>query len=91
MDEECVTSLDNRYFMSLLLEPRSLNILTEDMYTRYLHGIAERKVDILDDKVVNLEMCSNVPLDKTLRRGTRISLTIRYVPKVLKVKLRFGK
>ncbi len=77
--------------MSLLLEPRSLNILTEDMYTKYLHGIAERNVDLLDSKVINLESCLNVPEDKRLQRDTRISLTIRYVPKVLNVKLKFGK
>ena len=77
--------------MSLLLEPRSLNILTEDMYTKYLHGIAERDVDILDSKVINLDSCLNVPENKRLVRDTRVSLTIRHVPKVLNVKLKFGR
>ena len=77
--------------MSLLLEPRSLNILTEDLYNVYLHGIAEREVDILDNKVVNLDMCCNIPTEKCLSRDTRVSLTIRYVPKILNVKLKFRK
>ena len=82
---------EQRHFTSLLLEPRSLNILTEDMYTKYLHGITEREVDFLDGKVINLDSCFNVPENRELRRDTRVSLTIRYVPKVLNVKLKFGK
>ena len=82
---------EQRHFASLLLEPRSLNILTEDMYTKYLHGITERQVDLLDSKVINLDSCFNVPENKKLQRNTRVSLTIRYVPKVLNVKLKFGK
>ncbi|CAB4043082.1 alpha-ketoglutarate-dependent dioxygenase alkB homolog 6 isoform X1 [Paramuricea clavata] len=90
-DKEDNSSLEQRHFMSLLLEPRSLNILTEDMYTKYLHGIAERNVDLLDSKVINLDSCFNVPENKRLLRDTRVSLTIRYVPKVLNVKLKLGK
>lgn len=85
------TSQRERHFMSLLLEPRSLNILTGDMYTKYLHGISEREVDVLDSKIINLDSCFNVPENKTLLRDTRVSLTIRYVPKVLNIKLKFGK
>lgn len=90
-DKEDNSSLEQRHFMSLLLERRSLNILTEDMYSKYLHGIAERNVDFLDSKVINLDSCFNVPENKRLLRDTRVSLTIRYVPKVLNVKLKFGK
>ena len=87
--------MEERYFMSLLLEPRSLNILTDDMYSKYLHGIAERQIDSLDHKIVNLDMCS-IPCEtlhdtREMVRDTRVSLTIRYVPKVLNVKLKLGK
>ena len=56
------------------------------MYTCYLHGIQERTADLVDDKVANIQSCQ-AKLGDVLTRGTRISLTIRYVPKVLKVQL----
>ncbi|XP_028398823.1 alpha-ketoglutarate-dependent dioxygenase alkB homolog 6-like isoform X2 [Dendronephthya gigantea] len=91
-DQQDNSSLEERHFMSLLLEPRSLNILTEEMYTKYLHGIDERNVDILDDKIINLDSCSSInENNRSVSRGTRVSLTIRYVPKVLNVKLKFGR
>ena len=68
-----------------------MNILTEEMYAKYLHGIKERDVDVLDDKIINLDSCCNIPENNRLSRGTRVSLTIRYVPKVLNVKLKFGR
>lgn len=83
-------SLDNRYFMSVLLEPRSLFLLTEDLYHNYLHGIAERTCDVVTDKVSNLDACQ-AGLGDTLKRSTRISLTIRNVPKILKFKLNLGR
>ena len=82
--------LDDRYFMSVLLEPRSLFLLTEDLYHNYLHGIAERTCDTVTEKVANLDAC-NATLGETLRRGTRISLTIRNVPKILKFKINLGR
>ncbi|ORX96703.1 putative alpha-ketoglutarate-dependent dioxygenase ABH6-like protein [Basidiobolus meristosporus CBS 931.73] len=62
---------------SLLLEPRSLVVLTEDVYLRYKHGIAETTVDDLSKKKV-----LNLPYDMipcTLERTTRLSLTYRSV------------
>ncbi|XP_071962984.1 alpha-ketoglutarate-dependent dioxygenase alkB homolog 6-like [Antedon mediterranea] len=75
---------------SLLLEPRSLLLLTEDMYKLYLHGIDERLQDTLTENVKNLEECGKKSGD-ILERGRRISLTIRNVPKVLPVQIRLGK
>ena len=82
--------LDDRYFMSVLLEPRSLFLLTEDLYHNYLHGIAERTCDVVTEKVANLDAC-NATLGETLQRETRISLTIRNVPKILKFKINLGR
>lgn len=88
--EDQSSSLEDRYFMSVLLEPRSLFLLTEDLYHNYLHGIAERTYDVITDKVANLDTC-NAELGDTLQRTTRISLTIRNVPKTLKLKLNLGR
>ena len=84
-------TLNERYFMSLLLEPRSLFLLTEDLYHNYLHGIAERTYDVVTDKVANLDACNNATLGDILQRNTRISLTIRKMPKILKFKINLGR
>jgi len=76
---------------SMLLQRRSLILVTEDMYKVYLHGIAERTEDCVTESVVNLDKCSGVRLGDQLTRDTRVSLTIRYVPKTSKMKLFFGK
>ncbi|XP_029967542.1 putative RNA/DNA demethylase ALKBH6 [Salarias fasciatus] len=81
---------ENRYQFSLLVRPRSLLILQDDMYQRLLHGIRGCDQDTLTDKVVNLSAAKAVSGD-TLTRGTRVSLTIRHVPKVMKAKLMLGK
>lgn len=81
---------DQRYVLSLLLEPRSLLVLREDLYKTYLHGIRPHTIDTLSHKVANLEKCV-AQAEETLTRGTRVSLTIRYVPKVLKTALFLGK
>ena len=62
------------------------------MYRRYLHGIAERTEDIISDRICNFG-CLETPmkLGDILKRTTRVSLTIRHVPKTLKVKLKLGK
>ena len=63
--------------------------------TRYLHGIAERRQDILSElRVANLSRFgSQLPSDDggevKLDRTTRVSLTIRHVPKTFKIKLKF--
>ena len=88
-DQSSLT-LDDRYFMSVLLEPRSLFLLTQDLYHNYLHGIAERTCDVVTEKVANIDAC-NATFGETLQRGTRISLTIRNVPKTLKFKINLGR
>ncbi|KAG8552729.1 hypothetical protein GDO81_003020 [Engystomops pustulosus] len=81
---------EQRHVLSLLLEPRSLFILREDLYKTYLHGIRPATEDTLDHKVANLDQCTAQPGDR-LTRTTRVSLTIRFVPKVLKAALFLGK
>ena len=81
--------MEDRYFMSLLLEPRSLLLLCENLYTDYLHGIAERSEDEITKKIANVNSCES-KLGDLLHRNTRVSLTIRHVPKTLKLKLKFG-
>uniref|UniRef100_A0A0B6ZVS7 Fe2OG dioxygenase domain-containing protein n=1 Tax=Arion vulgaris TaxID=1028688 RepID=A0A0B6ZVS7_9EUPU len=88
--ENSHSSLEDRYFLSILLEPRSLVLVCDDMYKSHLHGIAERTVDEVSDKIANLSAISATKGD-ILERKTRVSLTIRYVPKILKAKLLFGK
>ncbi|XP_077435948.1 putative RNA/DNA demethylase ALKBH6 [Vanacampus margaritifer] len=84
------SSEDDRHLFSLLLRPRSLLVLQDDSYRNLLHGIGAREVDVLTDKMVNLDPAGAQP-GETLTRGTRVSLTIRHVPKVLKTKLLLGR
>lgn len=76
---------------SLLLEPRSLLLLQDCLYTQYLHCIEELTEDILDDTIVNLNLCSNKYVrGSTVGRGTRVSFTIRHVPKTSSFKINIG-
>ncbi|KAK7938323.1 hypothetical protein WMY93_001649 [Mugilogobius chulae] len=45
---------ENRFVFSLLVKPRSLLVLQEEMYKTLLHGIQGREEDLLTEKVVNL-------------------------------------
>lgn len=75
---------------TLLLEPRSLLVLQHELYTDYMHGIDGTKADVVDDTVKNLELCEKkYDLGQQLPRTTRISLTIRNVPKCCSFKLKF--
>jgi len=83
--------LEERLIGSLLLEPRSLVVLTDDMYRLYLHGIAERTEDAVDTSTIfNAKSCSVVEkaLGAPVPRGTRLSITIRNVPHVAKLGVR---
>ena len=73
--------------------PRSLVIVKDDMYTKYLHGIREVTTDVIDETFANLDSCSAPNLDSSHLHRTkpRISLTIRVVPKILQNKILFGK
>ncbi|WAR19213.1 ALKB6-like protein [Mya arenaria] len=88
--ETIATAFEDRYVSSILLQPRSLILVRDDMYTRYLHGIAERTDDIINTSVANLDKCVGVNVGDKITRTTRVSLTIRYVPKTIKAKLLFG-
>lgn len=79
-------TLKDRYAFSLLLPPRSLLIIKDDMYTSFLHGIKEVKEDKLDENVKDLEVCKANVGDVLVRR-TRVSLTIRLAQKTSKFKL----
>lgn len=80
-----------RLICKLLIEPRSLLILKDDMYHKYLHSIAELHEDSVTDDIVNLQQCCDTyTLGSRLLRNTRVSLTIRHVPKTSKMKLQLG-
>ncbi|KAG9340167.1 hypothetical protein JZ751_021892 [Albula glossodonta] len=81
---------ESRFLLSLLVERRSLLILRDSMYKHFLHGIQGAAQDTLTDRVANLSLTSGYAGD-CLTRGTRVSLTIRHVPKILKTTLLFGK
>ncbi|XP_004927141.1 alpha-ketoglutarate-dependent dioxygenase alkB homolog 6 [Bombyx mori] len=76
---------------SFLLEPRSLLILQDKLFSHYLHSIEELNEDVIDDSIVNLNMCSDKYVrGETYKRCTRISLTIRHVPKTTSFKINIG-
>ena len=84
--------LESRFLLSLMLEPQSLLVLKEDMYKKYLHGIVDRTEDVVSDRICNLaHLGTTVSSGGILQRTTRVSLTIRHVPKTLKVKLKLRK
>lgn len=99
-DRRTVTTIDadtiheNRKLVcQLLIEPRSLLILKHDMYTNYLHSIADETHDIITSNLANLEQCADELKNRvggTIERNRRISLTIRHVPKTSKIHLRLG-
>lgn len=74
----------------VIVEPRSLLVLKNELYHNYMHSISEFEEDFLDDPLIrNKEKTSYS--DKVLKRSTRYSLTIRHVPKTSKLKLKFMK
>ena len=73
---------------SLFLEEGSLLVQTDEVYERFLHGIEEVVEDLITEQVANLKLCSGVRVGDVVRRDTRVSLTIRNVPKVVKFKLK---
>ena len=59
------------------------------MYDNYLHGIEEKYEDIVDNLILNVP--SNYQMNLSLKRGTRVSLTIRQVQKLSKIKIKLGR
>lgn len=81
---------ENEVFQ-VLVERRSLLMIKDDAYHKYLHSIAEQTEDLILPTISNIEMCENVDeKHRVLKRGKRVSLTIRHVPKTSKLKLKFG-
>lgn len=77
-------------YFKLILEPRSLLILKDNLYSDYLHSISNIKADVLCEQICNFKNCELAyKLGDRLQRGTRISLTIRCVPKTSRIKLSF--
>lgn len=78
----------------ILQEPRSLLITTDELYTDYLHGIAEIKEDVnLGPSTVSNWGLLRLPeeiINGRYERGTRTSLTYRDVIKVSKLGNKFG-
>ncbi|KAH8249076.1 hypothetical protein KR032_005671, partial [Drosophila birchii] len=89
--EEDQQTAPREVLFKLLLEPRSLLILKDTLYSDYLHSIAENNEDVLCDRISNYDLCENTYKigDHLVRRSPRISLTIRNVPKTSKMKLKF--
>lgn len=72
----------------LLLEKCSLVVIKDDMYSKYLHSIQDIDVDVISEGCANLLNCGKqYILGDKIKRDTRISITIRNVTKVLKIKL----
>jgi len=74
---------------SLAVQRGSLLVLKHAMYTDYMHGIAERKVDVIPENVANMAMAGVRP-GEAYERGTRISLTFRIVTRTIPAKLLLG-
>lgn len=92
-DDDTIPSNDGQRKIShqLLIEPRSLLILRDDMYTKYLHSIGDTTHDTISADLANLEQCKlKNRVGGTIERNQRISLTIRHVPKTSKIHLRLG-
>ncbi|XP_076129895.1 putative RNA/DNA demethylase ALKBH6 [Alosa pseudoharengus] len=81
---------ESRYLLSLLLRPRSLLILQDEMYQHLLHGIQNVCQDTLTERVANLFSALAQP-GEALTRGTRVSLTIRHVPKIVHANILLGR
>lgn len=77
----------------ILQEPRSLLISTDDIYTEYLHGIADVEEDVDLGSVVNWEMlrAPEAFANGHNQRSTRTSLTYRDVLKVSQLGNNIGK
>jgi len=84
---------EERFIFSLLLEPRSLVILKDDMYSVYMHGIKEVTHDKTTlGKIYNYAQLKDIDYKQETtecirERGKRVSVTIRYVPKFKKLNI----
>ncbi|KAG2388354.1 hypothetical protein C9374_000518 [Naegleria lovaniensis] len=93
-DEDYVDQCPYVKQFSVIAEPRSLLIFTDDIYHYYMHGIDEcDSYEITDDMLIaNAELLANKELAKVgtkIERSKRLSLTCRCVRKTMKKKLFF--
>jgi alkylated DNA repair protein alkB homolog 6 len=82
------TSGDREILFRLILPPRSLLVVTEELYAEHLHGIDYAESDKIDELVLNREAFGYDVGDAIPRDPVRYSLTIRRVQKVLKNQFR---
>lgn len=68
--------------LQVVLRPGSLLIFEEDVYEKWMHGIAETGEDIIGDHAINAHLASCKAGD-VLQRDRRVSLTIRHVLNVV--------
>ena len=85
--QDSISSLQERLRHRVLLERRSLLLVKDDLYRHFLHGIDESEEDVVTADLVNSKDAEGT----VLKRGTRVSLTIRNVPKTSRVKLKLGR
>jgi alkylated DNA repair protein alkB homolog 6 len=87
-------ALDTHPVCKILQEPRSLLVTTEDLYTEYLHGIADVTEDtnLSDKTVANWDMLRSVDqfAEGYNTRATRTSLTYRDVLEVSRLGNKFA-
>lgn len=86
--EPRVGVVDDRTPFSLILEPRSLFVFSDDVYHHYLHKIEHsEKIEIMNNKnIANIEQLANKDIklnETTIERSRRISLTCRVVKKTI--------
>lgn len=88
-------ALDPEPAYRILQEPRSLLVSTDDIYTEFLHGIAdvEEDVNLSAETVANWEMlrAPEAFTNGLNKRATRTSLTYRDVLKVSRLGNNLGK
>lgn len=86
-DEKFVKNVE----FKILVEPRSLLVLKDDLYTSYMHSISEIEEDDVTDELLRNVSQEIKDQKSSWMRTTRYSLTIRNVPKTSKMKLNFIK
>uniref|UniRef100_A0A8D8NZF0 Alpha-ketoglutarate-dependent dioxygenase alkB homolog 6 n=1 Tax=Culex pipiens TaxID=7175 RepID=A0A8D8NZF0_CULPI len=86
--DDVEVKLERRLVTKILVQPRSLLILKDAMYEKYLHSIDEINEDTIDDDIANLSSDGSIKKGDVLARTKRISLTIRHVPKTSKMKIK---
>lgn len=65
-------SKGSRYVGSMFLQRRSLVLLSDEAYSHYLHGIDDRLVDQITDKVFNRNI-AGLELGREIKRELRYS------------------